>query len=275
MLSGLPAELQSYGWRLSQRPGADVRRAVGWLSSDVNALADAIGGLTSPVPRLKLPITGPLTLAAGVHLPSGERVLADPGARRDLSHSLAEGVQSHLRSVQAAAPGAVLSVQIDEPEALRVLSGWIPTVSGYRRLPALPETEFRSMWQQLLGALRTAGARELVIHVPPRLLGPAGETGFDAAIVPAEQAEGPLGDELAAWIESGRGLILSVGQVGCVAAQARALWRSWRDVGLSSSQLNLRVCEAPGLAGQSVAQARGALHRVTELAEALTEQVHS
>ncbi|MDQ3166795.1 MAG: methionine synthase, partial [Actinomycetota bacterium] len=112
MLSGLAADLQPAGWRIQESPGVDHRRAVSTLARDLDALEEHTQGYTG---RLKVQVAGPLTLAAAMERPRGDKVLADFGARRDLAQSLTEGVADHVRGVSARVPGARLLVQVDEP----------------------------------------------------------------------------------------------------------------------------------------------------------------
>ena len=121
------------------------------LSTDINILADVIGAEDAPPDDMKIQLRGPLSLAAGLHLHNGERALIDYGARRDIAASLAAGVEGYLKRVAAAAPGARLVVQIDEPEIASVLAGTIPTSSGYRTLRSVPGQEA----DRLLAAARS------------------------------------------------------------------------------------------------------------------------
>src|ERR1700738_2540693 len=76
-LVDLYAEVQPSGWRVSERPGRDHRRAHSYLSSDLDLLEEHTQGYTG---LLKLQAAGPWTLAATVELPHGDKLLADPGA---------------------------------------------------------------------------------------------------------------------------------------------------------------------------------------------------
>ncbi|MCW1249431.1 hypothetical protein ODZ83_04380 [Acaricomes phytoseiuli] len=280
LLTEMPVEQQSYGWRLTSRPGADLRRTRAALTSDINAFADAVGELSTPPPQIKIRFTGPLSLSAGLYLPAGERVLADPGARKELAESLADGVSGYLSSVQAAAPKSRLIVQVDEPEAMRVLHGELPTVSGYQRLRRVPVAQARQLWSELLGSLRNSGAEEVILQGTPDLLQLAGESGFETMMFPEALADQQEWENLAAWIEAGHGLVLGLRQppeqagpedLQGVAAQARDIWRSWRSAGLGAEQLNLRLADMQISAQSSTAQARASLRRVTSTAEAVTE----
>ena len=141
-------------------------RARSALSTDINILADVIGAEDAPAADIKVQLRGPLSLAAGLHLHNGERALIDYGARRDIAASLAAGVDGYLNRVAAAAPGARIVVQIDEPEIASVLAGTIPTSSGYRTLRSVPGQEVTDSWQLVIDALRAAGAVEIVVAVP-------------------------------------------------------------------------------------------------------------
>ena len=116
LLVELAVDVQPHGWRFVDRPGKDLQRAKSALSTDINILADVIGAEEAPSDDIKIQLRGPLSLAAGLHLHNGERALIDYGARRDIAASLAAGVEGYLKRVAAAAPGARIVVQIDEPE---------------------------------------------------------------------------------------------------------------------------------------------------------------
>lgn len=88
LLVEMYAHLEPSGWRVSDRPGHDTRRARSWLGEDLDALEEFTQGYEGP---LKVQAVGPWTLAAGLELRGGEAVLGDPGACRDLTASLAEG----------------------------------------------------------------------------------------------------------------------------------------------------------------------------------------
>jgi len=129
LLAELPVEIAPSGWRLTSHPGRDMRRARDFLAWDLDALerhaADHDGAL-------KLQLVGPWTLAASLELPSGNPVVADSGATRDLAQSLADGLRSHLAEVQRRLPSASLVVQLDEPSLPAVLAGRIKTPSRTR-----------------------------------------------------------------------------------------------------------------------------------------------
>jgi hypothetical protein len=215
LLVELAVDVQPHGWRIVDRPGRDLMRARSALSTDINILADVIGAEDGPAAELKVQLRGPLSLAAGLHLHNGERALIDYGARRDIAASLAAGVGGYLKRVAAAAPGARLVVQIDEPEIASVLAGTIPTSSGYRTLRSVPGQEATDSWQLLVDALRAAGAAEIAVAVPEieapfdRILA----SGADAIAVGAA-GRGSGSGQAAVGRCAGRGLAVSSSAAG-------------------------------------------------------------
>lgn len=130
MLSGLSADLQPAGWRLTGAPGRDQHRARTLLRDDIDQLEEAAQGYQGP---FKIAVAGPWTLAATVERPRGGRVLGDEGARRDLAQSLAAGTAEMAAEVSRRLPGLDLLVQVDEPLLPAVHTGELATVSGYAR----------------------------------------------------------------------------------------------------------------------------------------------
>src|SRR5215207_5395115 len=131
LLVYLPVDLQPAGWRLVDRPGADMRRARALLGQDLDAAEELAGQHDGPY---KLQVAGPWTLAAALELSRGERAVHDPGAVRDIVASLSEGVLTHLADARKRLPRARLLLQIDEPSLPAVLHGRVPTQSGYGTL---------------------------------------------------------------------------------------------------------------------------------------------
>ena len=97
VLDGLEADLQPDGWRIGVGEGSDVRRARSLLAQDLDVAEELAQEHDGPI---KIQVTGPLTLAATVERPRGDKMLADHGARREISESLAEGLRSHVADVR-------------------------------------------------------------------------------------------------------------------------------------------------------------------------------
>ena len=96
LLVEMPVELYASRWRIASHAGRDLGRTRDLWERDLDALTDAAAGLDGPI---KLQVAGPWTLAASVDLPIGGRLLRDPGAVRDLTASLAEGLAVHVADV--------------------------------------------------------------------------------------------------------------------------------------------------------------------------------
>src|SRR3954447_5448107 len=161
LLVDMPVDLQPVGWRLVDRPGRDLSRAQAWLRQDLDVLAELADGYAGP---FKLQLTGPWTLAAGLYLPRLERAVVDAGACRDLVGSLAEGVSRHVTDVRRLVPGAEVVVQLDEPSLPAVLTGALPTVSGFGRLRAVEEPVVVGGIDTVLEAAGAAGAVATGVH---------------------------------------------------------------------------------------------------------------
>jgi hypothetical protein len=282
LLVELAVDVQPYGWRLVDRPGKDFRRATSALSTDINVLADVAGAEDTPASELKIQMLGPLSLAAGLHLHNGERALIDYGARRDIAASLAAGVGSYLSRVSSAVPGAKLVVQLDEPDIAAILAGTIPTSSGYRTLRAVGGQEVTESWQQVIEALRAAGAVEIVVAVPEveapieRIV----TAGADGVAVPLQALTSRQWEQLAAAVEAGKrvwtGALDPNGRtLPKVADAVESVWRPWHQVGLPASSLgSVRVTPAGGLAGLTPSAATAVLGRLTQVADGLNQRAH-
>lgn len=278
MLVELPFDLQPHGWRLVAHPGRDQRRAESALSSDINALGDIAGAEEAPAGRIKIHLRGPLSLAADVHLHSGERALLDAGARREIYESLAVGAARLVQRIAAVSRGAAVVVQLDEPDVDAVLAGRIPTASGYRTLRAIDRREATDAWGLVHAALRSAGSPRTVLAIP------ADDVVLDAALSsPAEAlALGIPGisdrqwERLAEAVEAGRelwtGVLPLAGSLPQVSAVVRTILDPWQRIGLPLSALDaLTLVPVGGLAARSPATARLALTRLTQAADALNQ----
>jgi methionine synthase II (cobalamin-independent) len=271
LLAELPVEIQPSGWRLTARPGRDLRRARDFLQRDLDALEAAAEGYAG---ALKVQAAGPWTLAASLQLPNGHRVVADRGAVRDLAASLAEGLRAHLADVARRVPSAAVVTQLDEPSIPAVLAGQVPTPSGYGTVRAVEA----SVVEETLGAVLSVvpdGAR--VVHccaadAPIALLrgAGAGAIALDASL--------PLDDDaVGEAVEGGTSLWLGVvpGTDATISLDSardpvRALWRR---LGLADESLAASVVPTPacGLAGAAPAYARRALRVVRDVGRALRD----
>ncbi|HYO36262.1 MAG TPA: methionine synthase [Geodermatophilus sp.] len=272
LLVDLAVDLTPAGWRLVPRGGIDLRRAQEFLSRDLDALHDVAGNHRG---TLKVQAAGLWTLAAGLERERGERAVVDPGARRDLGQSLAEGIAAHVAEVAARVPGARVVVQLDEPSLPTVLQGGLPTASGFGKLPAVdaPDAEAE------LAAVVAAVPAPVVVHccanrAPLQLLRAAGADAlsFDLGLVQDLDALGTAvdaGTRLFVGVVPGTDAPLPA--PGATASRLRA-W--WRELGFPADDLHTAVTLTPscGLAGASPSYARAAMTHVREAARYLVPE---
>lgn len=279
VLVDLHADVQPHGWRLVPHPGRDAARAESALSTDLNVLADIVGAEERSADELQVRILGPLSLMAGLYLPSGERVLADHGARRDVAQSLAGGVVRFLDRAARAVPGARLTVQLDEPEAARVLAGLLPTASGYRTLRSVPAEEARAAWSWVTESLHTAGAGTVVVNLPAweAPIGRVLAAGADGVSLPLADLTVPQWEELAGAVEAGASVWLcalphDAGPRPSTRELAERVVRPWRQLGLPFDALDaVRLAPAGSLAALTPAEATARLARTVRLADAVNQ----
>lgn len=277
LLVEMYGHVEPSGWRISDRPGRDTRRARSWLGEDLDALEEFTQGYEGP---LKVQAVGPWTLAAALERRGGEAVLGDPGACRDLADSLAEGLRDHLAEVRRRMPGARVILQLDEPSLTGVLLGRVRTASTYRTYRAVDRQLVESTLREVLGA---AGEDASVVHtcapeVPFALLRRAGADGisFDFSLL-TEREEEAIGEA----VEGGTQLFLGVvpgtdpasdglSDPGGSVMGVRTLWRR---LGLNPGTLTESVVITPscGLAGASPAYARAALAHCGRAARSLAD----
>jgi methionine synthase II (cobalamin-independent) len=281
LLVDMPVQTTPGGWRLAERPGRDQRRAADLLAADLDAVQQAAEGLEGP---FKIQVCGPWTLAATLQLSrSQEAALADPGAVRDLTGSLAEAVALHVADVRRRLPAATVLLQLDEPALPAVLAGAVPTASGLSRLGAPDAGVASAGLAEILGATTAFG----VVHccapeVPFWLIKDAGAkaVGFDLGQL-RRQDEDAVGEAA----EAGLGLLVGAvntnpertpppgsAQAGEAAAAVAGLWRR---LGLAAAQLAGQVVITPacGLAGLTEAAARDALTSCGEAARRAPELI--
>ena len=149
MVADLGFDLQPAGWRLTDRPGIDHRRARSLLAQDLDLLEEQAQDVRG---AFKIQVAGPWTLAAAVEKPRGDKVLSDHGARRELAQALAEGLATHLADVRRRVAAERIVVQVDEPALTAVLAGAIPTASGFGRHRVVHPPEASAALEWVLAA---------------------------------------------------------------------------------------------------------------------------
>jgi methionine synthase II (cobalamin-independent) len=277
VLAALGADLQPAGWRLTDAPGIDQRRARSLLAQDLDGFEEQAQGFAGTV---KVQVAGPWTLAATVERPRGDKVLADSGARRDLAQALAEGLRDHVADLRRRVPDAArLVVQVDEPALAAVLSAAVPTASGFGRHRAVHPPEASQALEWVLAAVVESGAEPWVhscaAGTPLDLLRGAGARGLSVDLA---QVSARDHDALGAALDAGDTVALGVlastdpasvptdGQVTESAVR-------WLDMlGLDPDAVGDRLVLTPscGLAGASPAWAAESLTLLTAAARRLS-----
>jgi methionine synthase II (cobalamin-independent) len=271
LLVDLAVGLQPSGWRFADHPGSDTSRTHGYLAQDLDTLEELAADFEGPV---KIQVAGPWTLAASIEMRSGERALADRGAVRDLTSSLAEGAAAHVRDVRRRLPRATVLLQLDEPSLPGVLAGTVPTASGFSRIRTVeaPVAE-----DNLRRVIETADAFSIVHCCAPRvpygLLRAAGAKAIsvDASLIRDEDAIGEA-------VEAGTGFLMGIvpgrdARLPTPARSAAPVRELWRRLGLSPRSLTESVVLTPtcGMAGATPSYARSALRHCREAADVIRE----
>ncbi|MFI6240707.1 methionine synthase [Micromonospora sp. NPDC050795] len=274
LLVELPVEVYAGRWRVAPRPGRDLRRARDLMERDLDQLAEQAEGYAGPI---KVQAAGPLTLAASLELPIGGRLLRDPGAVRDLTGSLAEGLRAHVAAVARRLPQASVLLQLDEPSLPTVLAGRVPTESGFGAYRAVESVDAAALLRTVVEAV---GVPTLVHccapHVPLELIRSAGAVAVALDLDLVTKLD-PLGEA----IDAGLGLLAgaaptrppSAGGAPNSAQIAERVRQVWDRLGFPRRQLAQQVVVTPacGLAGATPEYARAVLAACRDAGRRLAE----
>ena len=255
------------GWRLTDGRGKDMRRADSFMSNDLDEIEQVYEGYEGD---FKIQIVGPWTLAASIEMHSGEMILRDPGAVRDLTQALCHTITRHVADVQRRIPGARLIVQFDEPLLRDVLRGSIKTQSGF--------SAYREIEPAVLGAalkqVSEAHNEKSIVHscadeIPFDLIRQAGISAisYDVALV-GDQATDYLGEQ----IEAGGFVILGISPKTAKTGLA-GVRRVGSRIGYSEEEWNTHIVLSPpcDLIDMSLTDARERMELLGEVSRALLE----
>lgn len=265
-------DLQPDGWRLTDRPGVDHRRARSLLAQDLDVLEEVAREYEG---AFKVQVAGPWTLAATVERPRGDRLLADHGARREVAEALALGVAGHVADLRRRLPGATFHVQVDEPVLPAVLAGQVPTASGFSRHRSVDAPVASAALTEVFSAITSAGATGIAhccaAEPPIALLRRSGATGVSVDLLAlAASSYEPLAEAIDAGAQAFLGVVPSVdGTVGNPAARVeRLVGMLGFDLGTVTDQLV--VTPTCGMAGAGPAYVRTAFEALREAAKRLS-----
>lgn len=278
LLVDIAAEVVPSGWRVTRRPGRDLRRATDLMAWDLDAVQAHYVGAD----QVKLQVCGPWTLAAKLERADGNRMLIDAGAVDDLAASLAEGIAAHVAELSARVPGAGIVVQVDEPALPAVLAARVPTASGFGTLRAVGPERAQTV---LTTALAGVGDRPTVAHchapdAPVRLFR---AVGFDAVALDLTGIGSSAArlDPIGELVEDG-GVLLAGLAPGSSPVAGRGptlrqtvdpLLALWDRLGFARERLADSVVPTPttGLADATPEWAAAAMKRAQEIARALID----
>jgi methionine synthase II (cobalamin-independent) len=267
-------QLYAGRWQVAPRPGTDMRRTADLLERDLDQLTEQGDGFAG---TLKVQSAGPWTLAASVDLPIGGRMLRDPGAVRDLTASLAEGLRRHVDDLHKRLPLATLLLQLDEPSLSGVLAGRVPTESGLGAYRAVDGPDAATGLRTVIEAVGVP----VVVHscaggVPLQILRDAGAAAISLDLSLLTDLD-PVGEA----IEAGLGLFAGVaptrppadGRSPDYKQIADAVSGLWGRLGFQAERLPRQVVITPtcGLAGASEPYVRAVLKACREAARSLAE----
>lgn len=286
LLVDLAVEAMPTGYRVTSRPGREHRRARDLHRWDLDAIEHAANTAGNPS-VIKTQVAGPWSLAAGIELPRGHRVLTDHGAVREFSQSLIEGITAHVKEL-AARTGATIVVQLDEPTLPDVLAGTLPTASGYGTVRSVPGPEAQAMLASVIDGCVDATGAPVITHCcarrPP--IGLMHHAGAGAIAIDATLLDGAPATTLDAIGEAWDSGVVFL--LGLVPAQdpaerldlhgvAEPALRLVDRIGFSRTILRDQAVATPtcGLAGASNAWVRRALALTRDLGRAFAEPPES
>jgi len=273
LLADLHVEVGTGVWRFVSRGGRDEQRAHTALTTDLDAVEEAVGGYEGP---FKVRIVGPWTLAASIELPRGEKALADPGAVRDIAGSLAEGLTRHLADIRRRLRSVTrLVVQVDEPLLPAVIAGELSTASGWGRLRSFERSDVEDGLRNVLSpAGDGAGVWIGAGRLDTALLRDAGARfiGIDGAVLDTMDE-----DEIGEAIDAGLGLLVAAVPLEAHRSDPRPVMAPvtslWKRLGFLGEQLPRTVAVTPvqGLEQLDAGDVPAVLKRAVEAARYLDE----
>ncbi|QSB06545.1 methionine synthase [Natronoglycomyces albus] len=285
LLVDLPVQQWVGRWQLADRPGIDQRRISDFWRRDLDALHDIAADHDGP---LRLTCAGPWTLAAALWRRTGGAMLADSGAVRDVSESLAEGARRLVSEVQERLPRATVSLQLDEPWLPAIVAGHVATESGFD----VYRPQELSVVEERLSSFIASMPVPIVVHccapeVPVSALRRAGASAVSLDVTLIDVENVTQMDVLGENLEAGLGLLAGVvpstsSPVDEIESEstsdtlpgkaaADVVSDIWNRLGFSPAQLRQQVSVTPtcGLSASDFDYARQAMYAALEAAKYL------
>ncbi|GID99056.1 methionine synthase [Paractinoplanes durhamensis] len=266
----LPVQLYAGRWQMAPRPGQDARRTADLLERDLDQMTEQGSEFAG---TFKVQAAGPWTLAASIDLLIGGRLLRDPGAVRDLTDSLAEGLRRHVEDVRKRLPRATVLLQLDEPSLPTVLAGRVPTESGLGSYRAVDGPGAATVLRTIVERVGVP----VVAHccapdVPLQVFRDAGAAAVAIDLSLVKDLD-PLGEAIEAGVGLFVGAAATAGPAPDGKRVAERVRKLWSRLGFPASRLGEQVVVTPacGLAGASPAYVRAALTACREAGRRLAE----
>ena len=255
------------GWQLTSGRVADLRRADGYWSEDLDSCEEVFADYNGD---FKVQLVGPWTLAASVENRNGEKLLRDLGAVAELSQALTLTWAALLDDMRKRLPQARLVIQIDEPLIRDVLRGSIETQSKWSAYPAVDHV----LVENTLREVREVYDGSSVLHcctdeVPFDVIRNAGFSApsFDVVLVGNSCTEA-----LGQHIDAGGSIFLGIDPEN-VGAGVDLVTRIGHRVGYGVHEWNSHIVLTPpcDLIDMSMSQARAKIEILNLVSKALRE----
>ncbi|WP_433369468.1 methionine synthase [Actinoplanes sp. CA-142083] len=270
----LPVQLYAGRWQMAPRPGKDLRRTADLLERDLDQMTEQGDGFAG---TFKVQAAGPWTLAASLDLQIGGRVLRDPGAVRDLTDSLAEGLRRHVDDVRKRLPRATILLQLDEPSLPAVLAGEVPTESGLSAHRAVDAPDAATALRTIVEVVGVPVVAHCCAPAVPLQVFRDSQAAAVALDLSLLKDLDPVGEA----IEAGIGLFAGAaptrapagGQALTGKQVAERVTKLWTRLGFPAARLPEQVVVTPacGLAGATEPYARAVLAACREAGQRLAE----
>ncbi len=256
------------GWRMTSARGRDMRRADAFIGEDLDTIEEVCEGYDGD---FKFQLIGPWSLAASVENRSGEKLLRDAGAVRDIASAVSYTITWATTEMRRRLPNANVMIQIDEPYVTDVLRGSVATQSGWSAHSPVEAVIVAETLQSIREAIDgTALVHCCADEVPFELFRKAGFSApsWDVALVGPTAA-----DHIGEQIDAGGFVVLGIEPASVAAGVARVTELGAR-VGFHGEEWNSHIVLSPpcDLIDMSLSQARERMETLNKVAKALAQE---
>jgi methionine synthase II (cobalamin-independent) len=200
----LSIETTPSGWRVSRGDNRVMRRAKSWYGEDLETFELRAQSTTDSV---KFQFAGPISLASFIEPISGERLVDDLGAVRDITAGLIEVLTAEISNYKKLFPQADVIIQIDEPGLELALNGQLRRRSGRGFSEPVPADFVVSTLKQLAEVISASGSTSWLHSCATKSpVGELSKSGFEVWSVPFSAINHESNFELVAehWDRDGK-----------------------------------------------------------------------